>query len=64
MYQMPRPARIVECAQISTYGEGEGPWMADIAKVRGSGPDALPSALADLFGGENVGNLIVEILKS
>jgi hypothetical protein len=62
MYQMPRPARIVECAQISTYGEG--PWMADIAEVRRSGPDALPSALIDLFGGENAGNMIAEIPKS
>jgi hypothetical protein len=38
--------------------------MADIAKVRRSGPDALLSALTDLFGGVNVGNLIVEIPNS
>jgi NADPH-dependent curcumin reductase CurA len=30
MNQMRRPARIVECGQISTYGDGDGAWKVDI----------------------------------
>ena len=37
MNQMRRPARIVECGQISTYGDGDGAWRVDVTPIHSNG---------------------------
>ena len=59
MNRMRRPARIVECGQISTYGDGDGAWMMDITPIHANGlrfegfnpalfKDEWPAAIAQL----------------
>jgi NADPH-dependent curcumin reductase CurA len=37
MSQMRRPARVVECGQISTYDDADGAWMVDIKPIHRHG---------------------------
>lgn len=59
MFQMRRPARIVECGQISTYGERDGAWKVDVQPIHANGlrfegfhpmlfADEWPAAFAQL----------------
>jgi NADPH-dependent curcumin reductase CurA len=59
MWQMQRPARVIECGQISTYDQDGGGWTLDIRPIHGQGlswegftpvqfQEFFPGALAQL----------------
>jgi NADPH-dependent curcumin reductase CurA len=69
MWQMQRPARVVECGQISTYDQDGGGWNLDIRAIHGQGlswegftpvlfQEFFPGALAQLGFWLNSGKVI------
>jgi len=69
MYQMHRPARVVECGQISTYDDADGAWMVDIKPIHRNGlrfegftpllfKDLWPKAISNLMEWVKAGQLI------